>query len=110
MYLILKLRFGSLFKCFPHHKALCSYFAVIPEIPKQRVCSSDQNPQALVWKWRLNFTFKIDIATVNAPASTNKVKLSIEDYFQNHSELIGSKFLPLATMKSVAFFVGHPVL
>ena len=34
MYLIVKLRFGFLFKHFPKHKALCLYFMVIPEIPK----------------------------------------------------------------------------
>ena len=32
MYLVIKLRFGFLFKNFLQHKALCSYFAVIPEI------------------------------------------------------------------------------
>ena len=108
MYLIVKLRFGLLFKYFPQHKALCSYFAVIPEIPKQRVGSLGQNPQALVWKWRQNSTFDIKIPTVNAPESTNKVfvfKLTIEDFFKNHSELIGSKFLPLALIKSAAFFL-----
>ena len=34
MYLIVKLRFGFLFKYFCQQKALCSYFAVIPEIPQ----------------------------------------------------------------------------
>ena len=29
-----KLRFGVLFKYFAQHKALCPYFAVIPEIPQ----------------------------------------------------------------------------
>ena len=80
--------------------------------PKQRVCSLGQNLQALVWKWRQNYTSKINIPTVNAPASTNKVfifKLTIEDYFNNHSESIGSKFLPLSPIKSVAFFLGHPL-
>ena len=35
------------------------------------------------------FTFEINIPSVNAPASTNKVfifKLTVEDYFKNHSE------------------------
>ena len=32
--LVVKLRLGFLFKYFPQHKALCSYFAVIPEIPQ----------------------------------------------------------------------------
>ena len=35
MYLIVKLRFGFLFKYLPQHKALCSYFEVIPEIPQR---------------------------------------------------------------------------
>ena len=34
MYLVVELRFGFLFKYFPQHKALCSHFAVTPEIPK----------------------------------------------------------------------------
>ena len=34
MYLVVKLRFGFLCRYFPQHKALCSYFAVIPEIPQ----------------------------------------------------------------------------
>ena len=107
-FLIVKLRFGLPFKHFPQHKALWSF----RRFPKQRVCSLGQNPKALVWKWRKIFSFKIDIPTVNAPALANKVlifKLIIEDYFNKHSELIGSKFLPLAATKSVAFFLGHPV-
>ena len=87
MYLVVTLRFAFLFKYFPQNKALCSYFAV----RKKRFCSLVQNPQALVWQWWQKFTFKINIPTVNAPASTNKVfvfKLTIEDYFNNHSELI----------------------
>ena len=34
MYLIVKLKFGFPFKYFSQQKALCSYFALIPEIPK----------------------------------------------------------------------------
>ena len=34
MYLVLTLRFGFVFDYFPQHEALCSYFAVIPEIPQ----------------------------------------------------------------------------
>ena len=34
MYLVVELRFGFLFKYFLQHKALCSHFAVIPEIPQ----------------------------------------------------------------------------
>ena len=45
--------------------------------------SLGQNSQVLAWKWWQNFTFKIIIPTLNAPASTNKAfifKLTIEDY------------------------------
>ena len=35
MYLFVKLRSGFLFNYFPQHEALCSYFAVIPEIPQK---------------------------------------------------------------------------
>ena len=69
--------------------------------PKKCVCQA----QARVWKWRQNFTFKINIPTVYEPASTNKVfifKLIVEESFKDHFELIGSKFLPLAPIKSVA--------
>ena len=34
MYLIVKIRSGFPFCYFPQHKALCSYFSVIPEIPQ----------------------------------------------------------------------------
>ena len=34
MYSIVNVRLGFLFKYFPQHKASCSYFAVIPEIPQ----------------------------------------------------------------------------
>ena len=59
-------------------------FAVILErrFSKQRVCSLGQKPQAMIWKWRQDFTFNIKIPIVNAPASTNKAfifKLTIED-------------------------------
>ena len=51
--------------------------------------------------------------SLNTPASSNKVfifKLTIEDHFKkSNSKVIGSKFLPLAQIKSVAFFQGHPV-
>ena len=33
MHLVVKLRYGFLFKYFPQDNALCSYFEVIPEIP-----------------------------------------------------------------------------
>ena len=32
-------------------------FAVI--LPKQHICSLSQNPQALAWRWRQGWTFKI---------------------------------------------------
>ena len=102
----MKLRFGFLFKYFPQDKTLCSHFAGNSGVPQTAHLQFRQNPQALVWKWRQNFTFKINIPAVNAPASNNKsfiFKLTIEDYFRNHSELIGSKFLQLALIKSVAF-------
>ena len=89
------------------------YFAVIPDIPQTAHLQFRPNPQALVWKWRHNFTFKINFPTINAPASANKVfifKLTIEDCFNNHSELIESKFLPLAPIEFAAFFLGHPVM
>ena len=66
---------------------------------------------ALVWKGRQNFTFKINFPAINAQPSTNKMitfKLIIEDYSNNHFESIGSKLLPLAQIKSVAFFSGTP--
>ena len=112
MYLVVKLRFECLLNYFPQHEALCSNFVIIPEIPQTARSQFDQNPQALVWTWRQNFTFKINILTVNVPASTDKVfifKLAIEDHVKNHSELIGSKFLQLSPIKSVAFFLGHPI-
>ena len=85
MYLVVKSRYGFLFKYFPQHKPLRSSFAVILEIPQTARLQFRPNPQAQVWKWRQNFTFKINIPTVNALASTNKVfiyKLTIEDYFK----------------------------
>ena len=63
-------------------------------------------PKDIVWKWRQNWTLKIDIPTLNAPISTKKVfifKLTIENYCKNYSGLIRSKFLSLSPMKSVAF-------
>ena len=72
-----------------------------------------QNPKALVWKWRQNWTFNINIPTLNAPISTNKVfifKLTIEDIFKNYSGLIRYKVLSLSLIKSVALFPGHPVV
>ena len=74
--------------------------------PQQRVCSLGHNPQALVWKWRQNSTLNINIPNVNAPASTIKVFIL---KLKNYSELVGSKFLPLAPVNSVASSLGHPL-
>ena len=41
--LVVKLRLGFLFKYFPQHKALCSYFAVIPEIPQTERLQNDES-------------------------------------------------------------------
>ena len=110
MYLVVKLRFGFLFNYFFQHEALCSYFAVTPEIPQTASLQFRPIQQALVCKWRQNFTHEVNNPTVNARASTNKVSifnLTIEDYFRNYSESIGSKFLLPTPIKSVAFFLGH---
>ena len=49
------------------------------------------------------------VPTVNAPASTNKVLIfNYQELFENRSELITTKFLPLAPIKSDAFFSGTP--
>ena len=57
-------------------------------------------------EWRQSWTFNVNVPTLNAPISTNKVfifKLSIEDYFKNYFGLIRSKFLSLSLIKSVVF-------
>ena len=46
MYSDVKLTFGLLFKYFPQDKALCSYFAVIPEI-RQTACLQFRETQKL---------------------------------------------------------------
>ena len=59
-----------------------------------------------------NWTFNINIPTLNVPISTNKVstfKLTIEDYFKGYFGLIRSQFFSLSLTKSVAFFLGLPV-
>ena len=56
--------------------------------PKQCICSLSQKPQALVLKWRQNPTFSINISTVIAPASINKVSifnLTIEESNMCHT-------------------------
>ena len=73
----MKLRFEFLFKYFLQHKALCSYFAVIPEIPQTAFLQSRPIPTSSGLevdpsKVKVD-PFKINIPIVNAPASTNKV-------------------------------------
>ena len=46
MHLVVNLRFGFLFKYFPQDDALCSYFAVVPEIPRGKPTSSGLEVQA----------------------------------------------------------------
>ena len=108
MCLIVKLWFGFHFKYFLQHKA-CSCFAAIPEISQIARLQFRPNPEALLWKWRQNFSFKINIPTVNSLASTSKVfifKLNIENYFKTNSALIGSKFLPLCPDQICCVFSG----
>ena len=52
------------------------------------------------------------ISSFNAPISANKVsifKLAIEEWFKDYFRLIQAKSLALAMIKSVTFFMGHPV-
>ena len=62
MYLVLTLRLDFYSNIFPQDKVLCSYIAVIPEIP-----------ESFGLKVEAKFFFKIYSPTVNAPGSTNKV-------------------------------------
>ena len=62
--------------------------------------------------WRQKWTFNIYIPTLDTSLSTNKVfifQLTMEDCFRNHFGLIRSKFLSLSMIRSVAFFLEHPV-
>ena len=71
-----------------------------------------QSAKALVWRWRQICPLKIDIFTLSALNSTNKVsmfKLAIEVCFENHFGLIHAIFLSLGSTKSRYFFLGHPV-
>ena len=71
-----------------------------------------QSAKALVWRWRQICPLKIDIFTLSAPNSTNKVsmfKLAIEVCFENHFGLIHAIFLSLGSTKSGYFLLGHPV-
>ena len=85
---------------------------ITKEIPLNSVFAVRPKSESSGLKWRQDWTFNINIPTLNAPISTNKVfifKLTIEDYFKNPFGLIRSKFLSLSLIKSVAFFLGHPV-
>ena len=56
------------------------------EIPLNSAFAVRPKSEALVWKWMRNWTFNINIPTLNAPISTNMVftfKLTIEDYSKN---------------------------
>ena len=77
---------------------------MIKEIPLNSAFVVRPKSKSSSLEVRRNFTFKIDIPTLDAPISTNKAfifKLTIEDYFKNYFGLIGSKFL--------RFLLGHPV-
>ena len=76
-----------------------------------RICLGP-NAKALVSRWRKNCPLKINIFTLNAPISTNKVSmfnLAIEVCFENYFGLIHAMFLLLGSTKLVYFFLGHPV-
>ena len=88
-----------------------SYFAIFMtwEIPAAR-WKFRQNSKALAWRWRQVWTFKNNIPTLNASVSTSKVyilELTIEKYHKKCSVLIRPRFLSLAPIKPVAFFLGH---
>ena len=71
-----------------------------------RICLGP-NAKALVSRWRQICPLKINIFTLNAPISTNKVsmfKLSIEVCFENNFGSIHAIFLLLGLTKSVYFF------
>ena len=73
--------------------------------------ASGGNAKALVWRWRQICPLKINISTLKAPVSTNKVsvfKLTIEVCFKNVFGLIHAKLSSLGSTKSVYFFLGTP--
>ena len=77
--------------------------------PKQCTCKLGQTRKAQVWRWRQGWIYKINIPTSSASVSTNEVlvfKLTIKDCSEGYQEQIRSKFLPLALIKSIAFFSG----
>ena len=74
-----------------------------------RICLG-QIVKSQVWRWRQICPLKINIFTLNALISTNKVsmfKLAVEVCFQNYFGLIHAIFLLLGSTKSVYFF-GTP--
>ena len=77
-----------------------------------RICLGP-NVKSLVSRWKQICPLKINIFTLNALISTNKVsmfKLAIEVCFENYFGLIHAIFLLLGSTKSVYFFLGHPVV
>ena len=74
-----------------------------------RICLGP-NAKALVSRWKQICPLKINIFTLNAPISKNKVsmlKLAIEVCFENYFGLIHAICLLLGSTKSVYFF-GTP--
>ena len=77
-----------------------------------RICLGP-NVKSLVSRWKQICPLKINIFTLNALISTNKVsmfKLAIEVCFENYFGLIHAIFSLLGSTKSVYFFLGHPVV
>ena len=77
-----------------------------------RICLGPK-AKALVSRWKQICPLKINIFTLNAPISNNKVsmfKLTIEVCFESCFGLIHAIFLLLGSTKSVYFFLGHPVI
>ena len=71
-----------------------------------RICLG-QNAKSLVWRWRQIGPLKVNIFSLDAPVSTNKVsmfKLAIEVCFENNFGLIHAIFLSLGSIKSVHLF------
>ena len=68
-----------------------------------RICLGP-NAKALVSRWKQICPLKINIFTLNAPMSKNKVsmfKLAIEVCFENYFGLIKAMFLLLGSTKSI---------
>ena len=72
------LSFKFLFKCVLEAQAFAdSYHAVLmtEEIHLNSAIAvrPNLNPKALIWKWRQNWIFKVNVQTLDAPISANKV-------------------------------------